>query len=429
MIERSSREWGDADKRVLWHPFTRIDDWCDDSYQPLVIERGEGAYLWDNEGNRYLDANASIWTNIHGHNHPAINAAIKGQLDELAHASSLGSTNKPAIALAEKLVSLFPTDTLSRVFYSDDGSTAIECAVKMAMQFWQLSGSPERCKLVAFDDAYHGDTLGATSMGGIATFHDRFSKFGYSVQRVAGVADLELLAAEDVAAVCIEPLIQGAAGMRLWPEGTLRDIKAWCDRTGVLLILDEVMTGFGRTGKMFACEHEGVVPNFIALAKGLTGGYLPLGATLTTEKIFDAFRGGGDRTFYYGHSYNGNPLGCAAALANLEAFENEKTLAMLDSKIERLAAGLQKLEADFSHVARARNCGFIGAFDLINESGKPFPREQRVGADFCQQLRGRGILTRPVNDTIVLMLPLCASMDSVDELFEGLAATLTAFSS
>ncbi|MEM0895338.1 MAG: adenosylmethionine--8-amino-7-oxononanoate transaminase [Verrucomicrobiota bacterium] len=428
MTERSTKEWGDADKHALWHPFTPVDAWCDDRHDPLVIDRGDGAFLWDTEGNRYLDANSSIWTNIHGHNHPVINAAIRKQLEVLAHASFLGTTNKPAIELAEKLVGLFPDDTLSRVFYSDDGSTAIECAVKMSIQFWQLSGSPERCEVVTFDGAYHGDTLGASSMGGIATFHDRFAKFGYPVRRVTEIAELELIAAENVAAVCLEPLIQGAAGMRFWPEGMLRELRAWCDRTGVLLIFDEVMTGFGRTGKVFACEHEEVVPDFIALAKGLTGGYLPLGATLTTDRVFDAFRGDGDRTFYYGHSYCGNPLGCASALASLELFGPERTLSRLVPKIDRLAEGLRALEAESPHVVHARNRGFIGAFDLVDGRGKPFPRHQRVGADFCQQLRGHGILTRPVNDTIVLMLPLCTPMEALDELFGGLLATLGSFS-
>ncbi len=264
--------------------------WCAGGHEPLVIERGEGVYLFDREGRRYLDGNASIWTNIHGHNHPHINAAITAQLEKIAHCSFLGTTNEPAALLAEQLVGLFPPETLTKVFFSDDGSTAMECAMKMALQFWQLSGRPERCEFAAFDRAYHGDTFGATALGGIATFHARFEKLGLKVHRLNSAGDLAGLEPSKLAGIAIEPLIQGAAGMRIWPAGMLAELRDWCDHEDVLLILDEVMTGFGRTGKMFACEHEGVVPDFIALAKGLSGGYLPLAATLTTQRIFASLR-------------------------------------------------------------------------------------------------------------------------------------------
>ncbi len=391
-----------ADKAHVWHPFTDMATWCAGGHEPLVIERGEGVYLFDNGGRRYLDGNASIWTNVHGHQHPHIDAAIKAQLDKVAHVSFLGTANGPAARLAEKLVGLFPDDTLTKVFYSDDGSTAMECAMKMALQFWQLQGDPQRCEFAAFDRAYHGDTFGATALGGIAIFHARFEKLGLKVHRLASVDDLQKLDANKLAGIAIEPLIQGAAGMRVWPEGMLRSLRDWCDREDVLLILDEVMTGFGRTGKMFACEHEEVVPDFIALAKGLTGGYLPLAATLTTQRVFEAFDG---NPFYYGHSYSGNPLGCAAALANLEVFELERTLEGLPDKIARLRGELAKLEG----VGEIRQCGLIAGIDLPGGDGS-------LGAKVCRAAREFGLLTRPVLDTVVLMPPLAISEEQIVEM-------------
>ena len=391
-----------ADKAHVWHPFTDMAAWCAEGNDPLVVERGEGVYLFDPDGRRYLDGNASIWTNVHGHNHPHINAAIREQLGRVAHVSFLGTANAPAARLAGKLVGLFPADTLTKVFYSDDGSTAMECAMKMALQFWQLQGEPQRCEFAAFDRAYHGDTFGATALGGIATFHARFEKLGLKVHRLDSADDLDGLDASRLAGIAIEPLIQGAAGMRVWPGGMLRSLRDWCDREDVLLILDEVMTGFGRTGKMFACEHEGVVPDFIALAKGLTGGYLPLAATLTTTRIFEAFDG---NPFYYGHSYSGNPLGCAAALANLEVFGIEDTLGQLPGKIDRLRDELAKLDG----VGEIRQCGLIAGVDLPGGDG-------RLGAEICHAARRFGLLTRPVLDTVVLMPPLSISEDQIGEM-------------
>ena len=400
-----------ADKVHVWHPFTDMAAWCAGGHHPLVIERGEGVYLFDREGNRYLDGNASIWTNIHGHGHPHINAAIMAQLEKIAHCSFLGTTNEPAARLAEKLVGLFPPNTLTKVFFSDDGSTAMECAMKMALQFWQLNGRPERCEFAAFDRAYHGDTFGATALGGIATFHARFEQLGLKVHRLSSADDLEDLDASRLAGIAIEPLIQGAAGMRTWPRGMLRQLRDWCDREDVLLILDEVMTGFGRTGKMFGCEHEQVVPDFIALAKGLTGGYLPLAATLTSQRIFDAFDG---NPFYYGHSYSGNPLGCAAALANLEVFEIESTLEHLSAKIERLGRELAQLEG----VGEVRQCGLIAGIDLPGGDGS-------LGAAVCQRARSTGLLTRPVLDTVVLMPPLAISEDEIGEMVAMLGKSIS----
>jgi len=419
----------DADKRHVWHPFTPMRAWCADGHTPLVIERGQGTLLYDTGGHAYLDGNSSIWTNIHGHNHPVLNAALAAQLGKLAHASFLGLTNAPAAELAARLTALFPPGTLTRVFYSDDGSTAIECALKLALQFWQLAGSPGRREFAAFDQAYHGDTLGAATLGGIDAFHRRFAAFGLTARHVADVGGLDALDPARLAAVVIEPLVQGAAGLRLWPPGMLRALRDWCDRHDVFLIADEVMTGFGRTGKMFACEHEGVVPDFMALAKGLTGGYLPLGATLTTERVFNAFLGetAEGRTFYHGHSYSGNPLACACALANLRLFRDERTLARLVPKITRLAADLAGLrDAHPRHVGEIRQCGFIAGIDILRDAatGEPFPWQEETGARVCQAARHHGLLTRPVGDTLVVMLPLSASEDEITRAITALGHAL-----
>jgi len=407
-----------SEKRHQWHPFTPMDGWNDASHTPIIIDRGEGPYLFDSEGNRYLDGNSSIWTNVHGHNHPTINQAIRDQLEQVAHSSFLGLTHRPAIELAKKLAAQIEGSPLPRVFFSDDGSTAIECALKMALQFWQLQGLPERSELVAFDHAYHGDTLGANSVGGLDSFHGRFSKMGLKTHHVADIAtlrDLPRSTCKKLAAIVIEPLIQGAAGMRLWPKGMLAQICDWCDANSVLLILDEVMTGFGRTGKMFAFQHEGIVPDILCLAKGITGGYLPLAATLTNETVFKAFLGAPENAFYHGHSYTANPLGCAAALASLQVFEEEKTLENLAPKIEYLSYGLAALESACPQIAATRQCGFIAGIDLAKADGSSLDPPDLTGAHVCEAARAHGLLTRPVRDTIVLMPPLCISLDQLDE--------------
>lgn len=413
-----------ADKAHVWHPFTQMKAWCEG--EPLVLVDGEGAVLRDSVGREYIDGNSSIWTNIHGHKNPKIDAAIRAQLDRVAHVSFLGTTNEPAIRLAEKLVGLFPAGTLDKVFYSDDGSTAIEVALKMSLQYWQLSGQPERRKFIAFDDAYHGDTAGASSLGGVSAFTSRFAAVHFPVQHVKSVEALDHLDASEIAAVIIEPLLQGAAGIRLWPDGMLKALRAWCDRAGVLLIFDEVLTGFGRTGKMFACEHEAVLPDFLCLAKGLTGGYLPLAATLTTSKIYDAFLGevAEGKTFYYGHSYCGNPLGCAAAIASLEIFETEKTLDALQGKITRMNELLDGLKAASPHVFEIRSRGFIAGIEVRQPSGEAYPWQELVGARICAAARNHGLLTRPVLDTIVLMPPYCITDEQLDLAVNAIAAAI-----
>lgn len=398
------------DKAHAWHPFTQMKAWCAEDHEPVILVEGEGAVLRDTRGREYIDGNSSIWTNIHGHGHPKITAAIRDQLARVAHVSFLGTTNAPAAELAGRLAGFFPDGTLPRVFFSDDGSTAVEAAMKMAIQYWQLSGVPERTRFVAFDHAYHGDTAGAASLGGIGAFHDRFDGHHFPVDRISDPADLDRLVGGEVAAVVIEPLIQGAAGMRVWPRGLLRRLREKCDAIGALLVLDEVLTGFGRTGTMFACEQENVVPDFLCLAKGLTGGYLPLAATLTNERIFSAFLGEYEeqKTFFYGHSFTGNPLGCAAALASLDVFRDGRVLERLQPKIAAMAALLGQL-ASQAFVGEIRQCGFMAGIEVRDRGGAAFPWQRRTGGRICEAARKHGLLTRPVLDTVVLMPPLCTT--------------------
>ncbi len=412
------------DRAHFWHPFTQMREWGASEEDPLVLVSGRGAILTDAQGNDYFDGNSSIWTNLHGHRHPAIDVAIREQLDRLAHCSALGFSNEPAIRLAAKLVELAPSkespgDTLTRVFFTDDGSTAVECACRMAAQFRERTGEASRRRFVAFDGAYHGDTLGAASLGGIPAFHGLFAAAGYEVVRFAEVEALEALddaEAATVNAVVLEPLVQGAAGMKLWPTGMLRRVRDWCDRHGAFLILDEVLTGFGRTGKLFACEHEDVVPDFLCLAKGLTGGYLPLAATLTTEPVFAAFLGSYEemKTFFYGHSYCGNALGCAAALASLGVFEEERVLASLPAKVAAFSEALREAAERCPQFGEVRQIGLIAGIDLIDpETGAPPDWREETGAKVCRRARRHGLLTRPIRDTLVLMPPLCASGEQI----------------
>jgi adenosylmethionine---8-amino-7-oxononanoate aminotransferase len=402
------------DKAHAWHPFTQMADWIGPEHRPLVLTSGRGAWLEDSLGRRYLDGNSSIWTNIHGHNHAVLNRAICEQLERVAHTSFLGFTNPVAAELAARLVNLLLGSGLTKVFYSDDGSTAIEVAVKMIVQYFLQTGRPQKIGFISFENAYHGDTLGASSLGGISLFQDRFKSHQFPVTRIPSVENLASIDASQIGGLIIEPMIQGAAGMRLWPPDTLKILRRWCHENNVLLIFDEVMTGFGRTGKFFACQHEEVFPDFLAVAKGLTGGYLPLAATLTTERVFSAFLGNAQKTFYYGHSYCGNPLGCAAALANLEIFENEAVLEKLQLKIEFLARRLQDLEK-LPNVREIRRAGFIAGIDVGRPDGTAFDPADQVGAQICLAARRFKLLTRPIRDVIVLMLPLCATVEEIDQ--------------
>src|SRR5437660_4704472 len=399
-----------ADKKVVWHPFTNMRDWGAADHEPLVLVEGHGAILRDSRGREYIDGNSSIWTNIHGHNHPHINAAIRSQLDRVAHTSFLGFTNPAAIELAEAMVDLFPPNSLTRVFYSDDGSTGIEVALRIADQYWRLRNSRKH-QFIAFQHGYHGDTAGAAALGAATTFQIGPTRWNFPAIHVPDLKTLDRMSATEaakIAGVVIEPLIQGAAGMKLWPPGTLPAVREWCDRTSALLIVDEVMTGFGRTGKMFAIEHEPVVPDIMVLGKGLSGGYLPLAITLVTEEIFSRFDGSviDGKALAYGHSYTGNALGCAAAKASLEVFENDNVLENLQPKIRQMSAELEGLRSR-PFIAEVRQCGLIAGIELATQPGLSPSEVSKLGVDVCLAARERGLLTRPLRNIIVLMPPLC----------------------
>jgi adenosylmethionine-8-amino-7-oxononanoate aminotransferase len=406
------------DRDHVWHPFTQQQAWCEE--EPLVIERGEGPYLIAADGRRYLDGVSSLWCNVHGHRHPKIDAAVSEQLGKVAHSTMLGLSHPAAAELAARLVDLTPAG-LSRVFYSESGSTATEIALKMAFQYQQQRGGQHtrRTSFVHLRDSYHGDTIGSVSVGGIDLFHSTYRPLLFQTHAAepGDAADLERVLAvheEEIAAVIVEPLVQGAAGMLTHPPGYLRAVRELCDRFGVLLICDEVATGFGRTGRMFACEHEGVAPDLLCLAKGLTGGYLPLAATLATERIYEGFLGAPEQyhTFFHGHTYTGNPLACAAALANLGVFEQERTIDGLQPKIELLRELLAEVEA-MPEVTEVRGRGVMVGIDL----GEHDPA-LRLGHQVTIEARKRGAIIRPLSDVIVLMPPLSISADELRSLIE-----------
>ena len=394
------------DHDYLWHPFTQQEGW--EQEEPLFVDRAEGSDLIDTRGRRYIDGISSLWCTVHGHRHPIIDAAVREQLDRVAHTTMLGLSHQPAVELARRLVELAPAG-LRRVFYSDSGSTAAEIALKMAFQYWQQQGgaSTRKTRFVSLRNAYHGDTVGSVSVGGIDLFHSIYRPllFDTLTAEPGDASDLERLLeahGSEVAAVIVEPLVQGAAGMLLHPPGYLRAARDLCDRHGVLLICDEVAVGFGRTGRMFACEHEGVSPDFMCLAKGISGGYLPLAATLTTERIYAGFLGRFEefRAFFHGHTYTGNPLACAAALASLEVFEHERTLERLGGKIELLEALLEPLAA-LDCVTEVRQCGFMCGVEVGG-----FAPADRMGHRVVLEARRRGAVVRPLGDVVVLMPPL-----------------------
>jgi adenosylmethionine-8-amino-7-oxononanoate aminotransferase len=395
----------DLDHRHLWHPFTQQLGWCDS--EPLAIESGEGTDLIDTNGRRYIDGVSSLWCNVHGHAHPAIDDAIREQLERVAHSTMLGLTHPGAAELAARLVELAPPG-LNRVFYSESGSTAVEIALKMAFQYWRQrdGGRQQRDSFICLTDAYHGDTIGSVSVGGIDTFHSAFGPLLFKSHRVdpGDTRKLERLLdlhGREIAAVIVEPLVQGAAGILVQPPGFLRRVRELTEEYGVFLIADEVATGFGRTGTMFACEQERVSPDFLCLGKGLTGGYLPLAATLATERVYEGFLGEPEdgRTFFHGHTFTGNPLGCAAAIASLEVFEREQTLLRLQPKIRLLGELLEQVAA-MPEVAEVRGRGFMIGIDL----GDHDPA-LTLGHRVTLAARERGAIIRPLGDTVVLMPP------------------------
>lgn len=406
----------------VWYPFTPMREW--EREGGLVIDRGEGNYLLDVEGRRYLDGVSSLWVNVHGHNCPEINDAIQAQLGRLAHSTLLGLTHQPAIDLAARLVALAPKG-LTRVFYSDSGSTAVEIALKQAFQYWSLQGQPGRRHFVHLTDAYHGDTLGAVGVGGIELFHRIFGPL--IVAGIAAPVDLAAIEAifasrsKEISAIVVEPLVQGAAGMIVHPPGFLAGVAQLCRTYGILLIADEVAVGFGRTGTMFACEQEGVTPDLLCLAKGLTGGTLPLAATLTRESIFEAFLGerAEYRTFFHGHTYTGNPLACAAAIASLDLFERRDVLAHVGEMSTYLAGLLAERIGPLPAVREIRQKGMMIGIEL-----GPFPVEQFRGVEVCRVVRKHGVILRNLGDVIVWMPPLSLTRGDADLLADATRAAI-----
>lgn len=435
------------DRRYVWHPFTQMKEW--EAADPVVIVRGEGSYLIDSDGNRYLDGVAAIWTNVHGHCKREINEAVKAQVDLIEHSTLLGLTNDKATILAKRLIDIAPAG-LSKVFYSDNGSTAVEIGVKMAFQYWQHQGRPEKTKFISFKNAYHGDTIGAVSVGGIDLFHGVFRpllfptiqapapycyrcEFGETDCRSCGMRCLQELErlmvfhADETAGLVIEPLVQGAGGMIVQPEGFVHAVRELCTRHGILMIADEVAVGFGRSGAMFACEREGVTPDIMALSKGITAGYLPLAATLATQEVYDAFLGEYRemKTFFHGHTFTGNPIACAAALASLDLFESEGLLRQLPHRIAYLEERLKAL-VNHPHVGDVRQCGMIAGIELVRDKGtrEPFPWENRVGVQVCNEARRNGLFLRPLGNVIVVFPPLSASLEELKFLLDGIEASI-----
>lgn len=374
------------DAKVLWHPYTQMQT----APPPLEIVRGEGAWLYTADGRRILDGVSSWWVNIHGHSHPKLNEALAAQARELEHVIFAGCTHRPAVELAERLLTVLPKG-LARVFYSDNGSTAVEAAIKMSLQYWRNRGSA-RTRFLSLEGAYHGDTVGAMSASARSVFNSSFEPLMFQVEQFRDLAELEAKLQGDTAAVLIEPMLQGAGGMRMWPAEFVRGVRELCDRRGTLLIADEVLTGFGRTGKMFACEHAGITPDIICLSKGLTAGYMPLGATVTTQAIYDAFLSDDrSKTFFHGHSYTANPLACAVAIASLKLFDEEPVL-------ENVA----RLERQMRACLNGRVIGGVGVVELQGD-GYLDSTGPRLAAEFLK----RGLLLRPLGNVVYFMPPYC----------------------
>ncbi len=435
------RAW---DAAHVWHPFTVMSSWLDDD--PLVIAEAEGSWLIDSDGRRYLDGNASLWVNVHGHRRPELDQALIEQVGKVAHTTFLGLTNPPAAQLAARLVELAP-GRLNRVFFSESGASAVEVALKMSYAHWVYRGEPQRNLFVSMDGAYHGDTIGSVSVGRMASFHDLYRPLlfptggfaqpycyrcplglsypGCDLACADTLADVLAREGDRVGAVIVEPLVQGADGIITAPDGHLTRVAEITRAHGALLIVDEVATGFGRTGTMFACEQEGIEPDLMSIGKGLTGGYLPMSATLTTEEVFESFLEDG-RAFFHGHSYSGNPLTAAVALANLDLFASEGTVAKAQALGERLERELDALR-DLPHVGDVRRRGLMCGVELVADRATraPFPPEERVGAAVCRRARDLGLVIRPLGDVIVIMPALAMGADELSFLVRTLVQAIT----
>jgi adenosylmethionine-8-amino-7-oxononanoate aminotransferase len=427
------------DHAYLWHPFTQMQEWL--AEDPLIIAAGDGAYLIDTAGQRYLDGVSSLWCNVHGHRRPELDAALRTQVERVAHSTLLGLASPPSIVLAKRLVEISPP-SVTRVFYSDAGATAVEIALKMAFQYCQLRGAVQRTRFVSLAESYHGDTLGAVSVGYSETFHRFFRPLLFPCHRVnpphvyrwqqgmqadaalqAAIHEVEALLARtagEIAAFIVEPLMQGAAGMWSQPPGYLRALRDLTRRHGILLICDEVATGFGRTGRMFAVEHEQVDPDIMCLGKGITGGYLPLAATLASEEIFRAFLGRYEdfMAFFHGHTYTGNALACAVALASLDVFEHDHVLQHVRERSQQLQERLHSRLAPLPHVGDVRQWGLMVGIELVRDrqTRQPYPASDRVGMRVIMEARRRGVILRPLGNVIVLMPPLCITEPELDHL-------------
>jgi len=448
IASENAAELARLDQSLCWHPFTPMSLWLNEP--PLVITAADGMYLIDAHGHRYLDGVSSLWCNVHGHRVPRIDQAIRDQLDKVSHTTMLGLASEPAIRLAQRLMPLVPPG-LAKIFYSDSGATSTEIAFKLAAQYWFNIGKPQKHEFIGFTHAYHGDTFGAMSVGRTETFHRPYepllfkthfapSPYVYRSETPhdpAAVAEncLSRLKAildehgDRIAAICIEPIVQGAAGMIVHPAGFLRGVRELATRYDVLLIADEVAVGFGRTGKMFACEHESVAPDLMCVAKGITGGYLPLAATFATQKIFDAFLGepSENRTFFHGHTYTGNPLACAAALASLDLFDQTNLLnhvVRMGDELETMLDGLRTLK----HVGDIRQKGMMVGIELVADRStcRPFDPRLRVGHAVCAAIRNHGVILRPLGDVIVIMPPLAMGVDDLRTIGRAVASEIAA---
>ncbi|WP_369902732.1 adenosylmethionine--8-amino-7-oxononanoate transaminase [Bacillus manliponensis] len=439
-------ELAKKNKDYVWHPFTQMKDYIEED--PVIIERGEGRKLYDVNGNGYWDGVSSIWLNVHGHQVPELDEAIREQLNKVAHSTLLGLANVPSILLAEKLVEIVP-DGLKKVFYSDSGATSVEIAIKMAFQYWQHKGKPEKKKFITMKEAYHGDTIGAVSVGAIDMFHQVYSTLLFNTLKVPypytyrspygknkkiivekHIEEMEKMLQEhhkEVAAVIVEPMVQGASGIITMPDGYLKGLRELCTTYDVLLITDEVATGFGRTGKMFACEHDGITPDILTAGKGLTGGYLPVAVTVTTDEVYHAFLGDYEeqKTFFHGHSYTGNPLGCAVALANLQLFETTNLVEQVAHKAEYVATRL-KAVSELEHVGDVRQRGLMIGVELVEnkETEQAYSWKERMGVKVCKRARELGMIIRPLGHVVVFMPPLASTIEELDAMIDILQQSI-----
>lgn len=430
----------ELDRRFVWHPCTQMKD--HEAQPPVVITRGEGPYLYDDTGARYIDGVSSWWVNLLGHCHPALTAVLHEQAARLEHVIFAGFTHEPGARLAAELCRIAPSG-LSKVFYADCGSAAVEIALKMSFQYWRQSGRPDKTRFVSLRGAYHGETLGALSVGGLDHYRSLYEPLLLDTVRVdgpdcyrcpfglaRGTCDAECFAQleqavtahhRSIAAVFIEPLVQCANGMNMYSPRYLRKLRALCDAYDVHLVADEIATGFGRTGRMFACEHAAVSPDFLCVSKGLTGGYMPFSAVLTNDTVYQAFYGdwAGHRAFYHSHSYTGNPMACRLALETIRILEGD-VLPGLPAKAGRMSRLLERF-ADLACVGETRQCGLIGAIELVaDRAGKrAFPAARRAGWHVYRAALRRGALLRPLGDVVYFMPPLTISDDALDELAES----------